>query len=91
MVLVDHIHRGKRGQKIPPPSKNKQTNKTKQKENNWPLKINSLGNTRIPFTTPFLVARHDGETFVKEVDANYVLWEQQSRGGFEYSATMKQV
>ncbi|XP_068684559.1 cation channel sperm-associated auxiliary subunit epsilon-like [Montipora foliosa] len=33
---------------------------------------------------------YDGETFVEEVDANYILWEQQNRIGFEYSATMKE-
>ena len=39
----------------------------------------------------FLAFRYDGETFVKEVDANYILWEQHSRTGYQYSATMKQV
>ncbi|XP_044171367.1 cation channel sperm-associated protein subunit epsilon-like [Acropora millepora] len=33
---------------------------------------------------------YDGELFLEEVDANYVLWEQQGRAGFEYSATMKE-
>ncbi|XP_067029253.1 cation channel sperm-associated auxiliary subunit epsilon-like isoform X4 [Acropora muricata] len=33
---------------------------------------------------------YDGELFLDEVDANYVLWEQQGRAGFEYSATMKE-
>ncbi|XP_067029259.1 cation channel sperm-associated auxiliary subunit epsilon-like isoform X1 [Acropora muricata] len=33
---------------------------------------------------------YDGELFLEEVDANYVLWEQQGRTGFEYSATMKE-
>ena len=39
----------------------------------------------------FLSFRYDGELFLEEVDANYVLWEQQGRAGFEYSATMKEV
>ena len=39
----------------------------------------------------FLSLRYDGELFLEEVDANYVLWEQQGRAGFEYSATMKEV
>ena len=38
-----------------------------------------------------LSLRYDGELFLEEVDANYVLWEQQGRAGFEYSATMKEV
>ncbi|KAJ7365295.1 hypothetical protein OS493_005399 [Desmophyllum pertusum] len=33
---------------------------------------------------------YDGETFVKEVDVNYVLWEQHGRTGYKYSATMKE-
>ncbi|XP_067031339.1 cation channel sperm-associated auxiliary subunit epsilon-like [Acropora muricata] len=33
---------------------------------------------------------YDGELFLEEVDTNYVLWEQQGRAGFEYSATMKE-
>ena len=39
----------------------------------------------------FLSLRYDGELFLEEVDTNYVLWEQQGRAGFEYSATMKEV
>lgn len=35
--------------------------------------------------------RYDGEKFVKEVDANHVLWEQHGRAGFTYSATMEEV
>ncbi len=35
--------------------------------------------------------RYDGETFVKEVDVNYVIWEQHGRKGYKYSATMKEV
>ena len=42
-------------------------------------------------TSFFLSLRYDGELFLEEVDANYVLWEQQGRAGFEYSATMKEV
>ncbi|RMX37380.1 hypothetical protein pdam_00013806, partial [Pocillopora damicornis] len=34
---------------------------------------------------------YDGETFVKEVDVNYVLWEQHGRAGYKYSKTMKEV
>ena len=41
------------------------------------------GNDLISF---FLSLRYDGE-----LDANYVMWEQQGRAGFEYSATMKEV
>ncbi|XP_067031529.1 cation channel sperm-associated auxiliary subunit epsilon-like isoform X3 [Acropora muricata] len=50
-----------------------------------------------PFKTlknePFkpVIDLYDGELFLEEVDANYVLWEQQGRAGFEYSATMKEV
>ena len=46
------------------------------------------GNDLISF---FLSLRYDGELFLEEVDANYVMWEQQGRAGFEYSATMKEV
>ena len=42
-------------------------------------------------TSFFLSLRYDGELFLEEVDANYVLWEQQGRAGFKYSATMKEV
>lgn len=35
--------------------------------------------------------RYDGETFVKEVDVNYIMWEQHGRAGYKYSATMKEV
>ncbi|XP_066026029.1 cation channel sperm-associated auxiliary subunit epsilon-like [Pocillopora verrucosa] len=34
---------------------------------------------------------YDGETFVKEVDVNFVLWEQHGRAGYKYSKTMKEV
>ncbi|XP_015759432.1 PREDICTED: uncharacterized protein C1orf101-like isoform X2 [Acropora digitifera] len=37
-----------------------------------------------------LQTRYDGELFLEAVDAVYVLWEQQGRAGFEYSATMKE-
>ena len=39
----------------------------------------------------FFPVRYDGETFVKEVDVNYVLWEQHGRAGYKYSKTMKEV
>lgn len=35
--------------------------------------------------------RYDGETCIKEVRANYILWEQHGRTGYTYSTTMKQV
>lgn len=35
--------------------------------------------------------RYDGETFVKEVDVNYIMWEQHGRADYKYSATMKEV
>lgn len=35
--------------------------------------------------------RYDGEIFVKEVDVNYIMWEQHGRAGYKYSATMKEV
>ena len=35
--------------------------------------------------------RYDGETFIKEVRANYILREQHGRTGYKYSTTMKQV
>ncbi|XP_020603545.1 cation channel sperm-associated protein subunit delta-like [Orbicella faveolata] len=38
----------------------------------------------------YLVQRYDGETFVKEVDVNYIMWEQHGRAGYKYSATMKE-
>ncbi|KAL9954935.1 hypothetical protein ACROYT_G042525 [Oculina patagonica] len=37
-----------------------------------------------------IVDLYDGETFVKEVDVNYVMWEQHGRKGYKYSATMKE-
>ena len=46
------------------------------------------GNDLISF---FLSLRYDGELCLEEVDANCVLWEQQGRAGFDYSATMKEV
>lgn len=39
----------------------------------------------------FFFLRYDGETFIKEVRVNYMLWEQHGRTGYTYSATMKQV
>ena len=35
--------------------------------------------------------RYDGETFVKEVDVNYIMWERHGRAGYKYSSTMKEV
>lgn len=37
-----------------------------------------------------IIDLYDGETFVKEVDANYVLREQHGRTGYKYSKTMKE-
>ncbi|XP_020603543.1 uncharacterized protein C1orf101-like [Orbicella faveolata] len=38
----------------------------------------------------YKLTRYDGETFVKEVDVNYIMWEQHGRAGYKYSATMKE-
>uniref|UniRef100_A0A8C4RR68 Uncharacterized protein n=1 Tax=Erpetoichthys calabaricus TaxID=27687 RepID=A0A8C4RR68_ERPCA len=39
----------------------------------------------------FFMCRYDGDTFVKHVDANFVVWEKNGRRDFFYNATMKEV
>uniref|UniRef100_A0A8C8VE94 Uncharacterized protein n=1 Tax=Pelusios castaneus TaxID=367368 RepID=A0A8C8VE94_9SAUR len=39
----------------------------------------------------YIVYRHDGSTFVKTVEANFILWEIQGRSDYNYNTSMKQV
>ncbi|XP_051780662.1 cation channel sperm-associated auxiliary subunit epsilon-like [Erpetoichthys calabaricus] len=41
--------------------------------------------------TNYFIPGYDGDTFVKHVDANFVVWEKNGRRDFFYNATMKEV
>jgi len=47
---------------------------------------------RVQNNEPFrpVIHLYDRETFVKEVDVNYIMWEQHGRADYKYSATMKE-
>lgn len=39
----------------------------------------------------FIFLRYDGETFVRSVDANFIVWENFNRKDYYFNATMHQV
>lgn len=39
----------------------------------------------------FIFHRYDGETFVRSVDANFIVWENFNRKDYYFNATMHQV
>ncbi|XP_067411384.1 cation channel sperm-associated auxiliary subunit epsilon-like [Emydura macquarii macquarii] len=44
-----------------------------------------------PPSRHIVISRYDGSTFVKTVEANFVLWEVQGRSDYNYNSSMKQV
>ena len=65
-----------------------QTNLLKYDYEKWgcPLKMNSI---LLEFIPELLL--YDGDTFVKEVDVNFILWEQHDRTDYKYNTSMYNV
>ena len=38
-----------------------------------------------------IISSYDGSNFVREVVANYIMWEERQQGDYSYNATMAQV